>query len=186
MSYNPSFRKKYQDEVVPVLVEKMGYKNAMQIPKLVKICINQGVNGAVTDKRLVDKAVEEMTLISGQKAVATFARKSISNFKLREGMPVGARVTLRGIYMWEFLERLVSIVLPRVRDFRGINDKGFDGRGNYTFGITEQIVFPEIDLDKVSKINGLDITFATTAKTDQEANILLKELGLPFKNKNQD
>jgi large subunit ribosomal protein L5 len=154
------------------------------VPKLQKICVNQRVGIAVTDKRLVDKSVEELTLITGQKAVPTYAKKSVSNFKLRQGMPIGARVTLRGDLMYEFLERLISIALPRVRDFKGINDKGFDGRGNYTFGITEQIIFPEIDLDKIQRINGLDITFVTTAKTDKEAFELLRELGLPFKNKN--
>jgi len=186
MKYVPSYRQKYLNEVVPVLVNKMGYKNKMEIPRLLKISLNQGVNGAVADKKLVDKAVEEMTLIAGQKAVPTYARKSISNFKLREKMPIGVKVTLRGDIMWEFLERLISIALPRVRDFRGINDKGFDGRGNYSFGITEQIIYPEIDLDKVSKINGFDITFVTSAKNDHEAYLLLSELGLPFKNKNQE
>jgi len=186
MKYLPNYKKKYTEEVTPFLVEKMGYKNTMQIPKLEKISINQGVSGAVTDKKLVDKAADELTLISGQKAVVTHARKSISNFKLREGMPIGVKVTLRGDTMWEFLERLIGVALPRVRDFRGINDKGFDGRGNYTFGITEQIIFPEIDLDKISKINGLDITFVTSAKTDQEAYLLLSKLGLPFRNKNQE
>ncbi|MFC2114770.1 50S ribosomal protein L5 [Bacteroidota bacterium] len=186
MKYIPEFKRKYLEDVSPVLVEKMGYKNKMEIPKLEKISLNQGVNGAVADKRLVDKSVEEITIIAGQKAVPTYARKSVSNFKLREGMPIGVKVTLRGDRMWEFLERLVSISLPRVRDFRGISDKGFDGRGNYSFGITEQIIFSEIDIDKVSKINGLDITFVTTAKTDREAQLLLSELGLPFKNKNQE
>ncbi|NLJ07039.1 MAG: 50S ribosomal protein L5 [Sphingobacteriales bacterium] len=186
MNYIPNYKKKYLEEVIPVLKEKLGYKNTIQVPKLEKISINQGVNGAVADKKLVDKAVEELTLIAGQKAVPTYARKSISNFKLRQGMPIGVKVTLRGDRMWEFLERLICIALPRVRDFRGINDAGFDGRGNYTFGITEQIIFPEIDLDKVSKINGLDITFVTSAKTDKEAYVLLSELGLPFKNKNQE
>jgi large subunit ribosomal protein L5 len=186
MKYVPTYKKKYLDEVCPVLVEKMGYTNKMQIPRLEKISLNQGVNGAVADKRLVDKAVEELSLIAGQKAVPTYARKSVSNFKLREGMPIGVKVTLRGERMWEFLERLVAVSLPRVRDFRGINDKGFDGRGNYSFGITEQIIFAEIDLDKVSKINGLDITFVTSANTDKEAHLLLSQLGIPFKNKNQE
>lgn len=186
MKYVPEYKRKYLEDVCPVLVEKLGYTNKMQIPKLEKISLNQGVNGAVADKRLVDKAVDEMTQIAGQKAVPTYAKKSVSNFKLREGMPIGVKVTLRGDRMWEFLERLVSISLPRVRDFRGINDKGFDGRGNYSFGITEQIIFAEIDIDKVSKINGLDITLVTSAKTDKEAHVLLAELGLPFKNKNQE
>jgi large subunit ribosomal protein L5 len=182
--YKPAYHKKYQEEVMPALLKNLDYKNIMQVPKLQKICVNQRVGIAVTDKRLVDKSVEELTLITGQKAVPTYAKKSVSNFKLRQGMPIGARVTLRGDLMYEFLERLISIALPRVRDFKGINDKGFDGRGNYTFGITEQIIFPEIDLDKIQRINGLDITFVTTAKTDKEAFELLRELGLPFKNKN--
>ncbi|MBC8342939.1 MAG: 50S ribosomal protein L5 [Bacteroidetes bacterium] len=186
MKYVPEYKRKYLEDVCPVLFEKMGYKNKLQIPKLEKISLNQGVNGAVADKRLVDKAVDELSLIAGQKAVPTYARKSVSNFKLREGMPIGVKVTMRGDRMWEFLERLVSISLPRVRDFRGINDKGFDGRGNYSFGITEQIIFPEIDIDKVSKINGLDITLVTSANTDKEAHLLLSHLGLPFKNKNQE
>ncbi len=180
-TYIPSFRTKYNEQVIPALKEQMGYKNPMQVPKLTKICINQGLGSAVSDKKIVDVAVNEMTTITGQKAVATKSKKAISNFKLRENMPIGARVTLRGNTMYEFLERLVNISLPRVRDFRGINDKGFDGRGNYTLGITEQIIFPEIDIDKISKIQGMDITFVTTAKTDKEAHALLKELGLPFK-----
>jgi large subunit ribosomal protein L5 len=183
MKYIPDYKKKYTDEVCPTLMQKLGYKNKMEIPKLEKICINQRVGGAVTDKKLVDKSIEELTLITGQKAVATIAKKSVSNFKLRQGMPIGARVTLRGDKMYEFLERLISITLPRVRDFKGVNDKGFDGRGNYSMGITEQIIFPEIDMDKMQKINGLDVTFVTTAKTDNEAYTLLKEMGLPFKNK---
>ena len=180
-SYTPAFRTKYFEEVVPALKEQMGYKNVMEVPKIVKICINQGLGAAVSDKKLVDTAVNEMTIIAGQKAVATKSKKAISNFKLRENMPIGSRVTLRGEKMYEFLERLVNVALPRVRDFRGINDKGFDGRGNYTLGITEQIIFPEIDIDKVSRIQGMDITFVTTAKTDKEAFTLLKGLGLPFK-----
>lgn len=166
------------------MMEKFSYKSVMQVPRLLKICINQGVGQATQDKKLVDHAIEEMSMIAGQKAVPTTARKSISNFKLREDMTIGARVTLRKDQMYEFLERLVSVALPRVRDFRGINDKSFDGRGNYTMGITEQIIFPEIDLDKVNKISGLDVTFVTSAKTDAEAMFLLKELGLPFKNQN--
>lgn len=154
----------------------------MQAPKLTKICLNRGVNGAVTDKKLIDIAIDELTNITGQKAVATNSKKDISNFKLRKDMPIGARVTLRGVKMYEFLDRLVSVSLPRVRDFKGINDKSFDGRGNYTLGVTEQIIFPEIDIDKVNKITGLDITFVTTANTNEEAFELLKEMGMPFKN----
>jgi large subunit ribosomal protein L5 len=163
-------------------MKKFNYKSVMQTPRLEKICINRGVNGAVTDKKLVDVAVEELTTISGQKAVATMSKKDISNFKLRKNMPIGAKVTLRGVKMFEFLDRLVSVSLPRVRDFKGINDKAFDGRGNYTLGVTEQIIFPEIDIDKVNKITGMDITFVTTAGTNEEAYELLKELGMPFKN----
>jgi large subunit ribosomal protein L5 len=185
MSFSPKYLGKYKDEVAPALKEKLKYKNNMQIPKLTKIVLNQGVGAAVADKKLVDNAVNEMTLIAGQKAVATKSKKAISNFKLREGMPIGARVTLRGIKMYEFLERLIAISLPRVRDFKGINDKGFDGRGNYTMGVTEQIIFPEIDIDKVSRITGMDITFVTTAKTDKEGYELLKSLGLPFKDSNK-
>jgi large subunit ribosomal protein L5 len=154
----------------------------MQVPKLKKICLNQGIGQAVSDKKMIDAAVVEMTTISGQKAVATKSKKDISNFKLRKGVPIGVRVTLRGEKMYEFLERLITVALPRIRDFRGINDKGFDGRGNYTLGITEQIIFPEINIDKVSKIMGMDITFVTDANTDKEAYALLKEFGLPFKN----
>jgi large subunit ribosomal protein L5 len=184
MSYQATFKALYNDEIVQKLMDKFQYKSIMQVPKLTKICLNQGVGQATSDKKLVDNAVNEMTIIAGQKAVKTYARKSIANFKLREAMPIGARVTLRHSMMYEFLERLVKVTLPRVRDFRGINDKSFDGRGNYTFGITEQIVFPEIDLDKIPRITGLDITFVTTANTDEEALELLKLLGLPFKNQN--
>src|SRR5438105_1691355 len=180
--YTPRLQEKYKKEVVPALVKKFGYKSVMQAPKLEKICVNRGVNGAVADKKMVDVAVDELTTITGQKAVPTVSKKDISNFKLRKGMPIGARVTLRGGKMYEFLDRLVSIALPRVRDFRGISDKAFDGRGNYTLGITEQIIFPEIDIDKVSKITGMDITFVTTAGNNEEAYELLKELGMPFKN----
>ncbi len=176
----PRLREKFESELVANLKEKHGYKNVMQIPRLTKICLNQGVGAGVADKKLVDVAVEEMSTIAGQKAVATFSRKAISNFKLREEMPIGCRVTLRGDKMYEFLDRFISVSLPRVRDFRGISDKGFDGRGNYSMGVTEQIIFPEIDIDKVSRINGMDITFVTTAKTDVECLSLLKELGLPF------
>ena len=179
--YTPRLAKKYKDEVVPALVKKFGYKSIMQTPKLEKICINRGVNGAVADKKLVDVAVDELSQITGQKAVATFSKKDISNFKLRKGVPIGARVTLRGVKMYEFLDRLIAVALPRVRDFKGINDKSFDGRGNYTLGVTEQIIFPEIDIDKVNKITGMDITFVTTGKNNEEAYELLKELGMPFK-----
>jgi len=182
VKYTPRLADKYTKEVVPALMKKFAYKTVMQAPKLQKICINRGVNGAVTDKKLVDIAVEELNMITGQKAVPTMSKKDISNFKLRKGMPIGARVTLRGEKMFEFLDRLVSVALPRVRDFKGISDKAFDGRGNYTLGVTEQIIFPEIDIDKVNKITGLDITFVTTAETNEEAYELLKELGMPFKN----
>jgi large subunit ribosomal protein L5 len=176
---------KYTKEVVPALMKKFSYKTVMQAPKLTKICLNRGVNGAVTDKKLIDVAIDELSNITGQKAVPTMSKKDISNFKLRKNMPIGARVTLRGVKMYEFLDRLVSVSLPRVRDFKGINDKSFDGRGNYTLGVTEQIIFPEIDIDKVNKITGLDITFVTTAQTNEEAFELLKELGMPFKNTNK-
>jgi large subunit ribosomal protein L5 len=162
-------------------MKKFAYKTVMQAPKLEKICINRGVNGAVNDKKLIDIAVDELVMITGQKAVPTMSKKDISNFKLRKGMPIGARVTLRGEKMYEFLDRLVSVALPRVRDFKGISDKAFDGRGNYTLGVTEQIIFPEIDIDKITKITGMDITFVTTAQTNEEAYELLKELGMPFK-----
>ncbi|MBV9987403.1 MAG: 50S ribosomal protein L5 [Chitinophagaceae bacterium] len=180
--YTPRLADKYTKEVIPALMKKFAYKTVMQAPKLEKICINRGVNGAVTDKKLVDIAVDELNTITGQKAVPTVSKKDISNFKLRKGMPIGARVTLRGEKMYEFLDRLVSVALPRVRDFKGISDKSFDGRGNYTLGVTEQIIFPEIDIDKVNKITGLDITFVTTANSNEEAYELLKELGMPFKN----
>ena len=182
VKYTPRLADKYSKEVVPALMKKFSYKSVMQAPRLEKICINRGVNGAVTDKKLVDVAVDELNMITGQKAVPTVSKKDISNFKLRKGMPIGARVTLRGEKMYEFLDRLVSVALPRVRDFKGISDKAFDGRGNYTLGVTEQIIFPEIDIDKVNKITGLDITFVTTANTNEEAFELLKELGMPFKN----
>jgi len=186
IKYTPRLADKYKNEVVPALVKKFAYKSIMQAPKLEKIAINRGVNGAVTDKKLVDIAVVELEQITGQKAVPTFSKKDISNFKLRKGMPIGARVTLRGEKMYEFLDRLVSVALPRVRDFKGISDKAFDGRGNYTLGVTEQIIFPEIDIDKVNKITGMDITFVTTAQTNEEAYELLKELGMPFKNIKKD
>jgi len=181
-NYSPRLAEKYKKDVVPALVKKFGYKTVMQAPKLEKISINRGVNGAVNDKKLVDIAVDELTNITGQKAVPTFSKKDISNFKLRKGMPIGAKVTLRGEKMYEFLDRLISVALPRVRDFKGISDKAFDGRGNYTLGVTEQIIFPEIDIDKVNKITGMDITFVTTAGSNEEAYELLKELGMPFKN----
>jgi len=184
MSYQPRLKTKYREEVVAKLKERFGYKTIMQVPKLEKICLSQGVGMATSDKKLVDNAVAEMTLITGQRAVKTKAKKSISNFKLREGMPIGARVTLRGERMFEFLDRLINVALPRVRDFRGINPKSFDGNGNYTLGITEQIIFPEINLDKIPRITGMDITFVTSAngqKADEEALELLTLLGLPFK-----
>lgn len=180
--YTPRLADKYKSEVVPALMKKFGYKSVMQAPRLEKICVNRGVNGAVTDKKMIDVALEELTTITGQKAVATHSKKDISNFKLRKGMPIGARVTLRGEKMFEFLDRLVSVALPRVRDFKGISDKAFDGRGNYTLGVTEQIIFPEMDIDKITKITGMDITLVTTAQTNEEAYELLKELGMPFKN----
>ncbi len=182
VKYTPRLAEKYRKDVVPALMKKFSFKSIMQAPKLEKICINRGVNGAVADKKLVEIAVDELTNITGQKAVATMSKKDISNFKLRRGMPIGARVTLRGEKMYEFLDRLVSVALPRVRDFKGISDKAFDGRGNYTLGITEQIIFPEIDIDKVNKITGMDITFVTTARNNEEAYELLKEMGMPFKN----
>lgn len=182
MSYTPRLKEKYNGDIVPKLMEKFQYKSIMQVPKLTKICLNQGVGDATSDKKLVDNALEEMTLIAGQRAVSVKAKKSVSNFKLREGMPIGVRVTLRGTQMYEFLDRFVNVALPRVRDFRGINDKSFDGRGNYSIGITEQIIFPEIDIDKIGRVSGLDVTFVTTAKTDAEALELLKSMGLPFKN----
>lgn len=181
-TYTPRLKDKYKADVVPALQKRFNYKSTMQVPRLEKISINRGVNGAVTDKKLVDIAIDELTTISGQKAVATMSKKDISNFKLRKNMPIGARVTLRGVKMYEFLDRLISVALPRVRDFKGISEKSFDGRGNYTMGVTEQIIFPEIDIDKVNKITGLDITFVTTAQTDEEAYELLKEMGMPFKN----
>lgn len=185
-TYTPRLEERYKKEIVPALVKKFAFGSIMQAPRLEKICINRGVNGAVADKKMVDVAVDELTMITGQKAVPTLSKKDISNFKLRKGMPIGARVTLRGEKMYEFLDRLISIALPRVRDFKGISDKAFDGRGNYTLGVTEQIIFPEIDIDKVAKITGMDITFVTTAKNNAEAYELLKELGLPFKNIKRD
>lgn len=182
MSYSPRLKDKYASEIIPALTEKFQYKTVMQVPKLLKISVNQGLGTAIADKKLIDAGVNELTALTGQKAVATKSRKDISNFKLRKGMPIGVRVTLRGDNMYEFLDRLVSVAIPRIRDFRGINEKGFDGRGNYTLGVTEQIIFPEIQIDKVAKINGMDITFVTSARTDKECLALLKEFGLPFKN----
>ena len=181
MEYTPRLKTKYYDEIVPALMKEFSYKNIMQVPRLQKIAVNQGLGSAIVDKKLIEVGVEEMSNITGQRAVATRSRKDISNFKLRRDMPVGVRVTLRGDQMYEFLDRLISVAIPRVRDFRGISDKGFDGRGNFTFGVTEQIIFTEIDLDKVSKINGMDITFVTTARTDKEAHALLREFGMPFR-----
>jgi large subunit ribosomal protein L5 len=181
MAYIPRLKQEYKDKVVSALTEEFGYKNVMQVPKLSKIVLSRGVGGAVADKKLIDHALDEMTKISGQKAIATISKKDVASFKLRKGMPIGTKVTLRGEQMYEFLDRLVTSSLPRVRDFNGIKANGFDGRGNYNLGITEQIIFPEIDIDKVNKITGMDITFVTTADTDKEAKSLLTELGLPFK-----
>ena len=181
MSYVPRLKDKYRNDIVPALMKKFNYESVMQVPRLLKISVNQGVGDAVSDKKLIDSAVAEMSMITGQKAVATKSRKDIANFKLRAGVPVGVRVTLRETNMYEFLDRLISVALPRIRDFRGINPKGFDGSGNYTLGVTEQIIFPEIDIDKVNKIQGMDITFVTSAKTDEEAIELLREFGLPFR-----
>jgi large subunit ribosomal protein L5 len=180
--YTARLAEKYKKEVIPALVKKFGYTSIMQAPKLEKICLNRGINGSVSDKKLVDITIEELTTITGQKAVSTISRKDISNFKLRKGIPIGARVTLRGIKMYEFLDRLVASALPRVRDFKGVSEKAFDGRGNYTMGITEQIIFPEVDIDKVNKITGMDITFVTSAKSNEESYELLKALGMPFRN----
>lgn len=177
----PTLKAKYQDDIVPALKEKFQYKSVMEVPKLEKICLNQGLGQAVADKKVLEAALADMSIIAGQKAIPSLSRKDISNFKLRKGMPIGARVTLRGDRMYEFLERLVAVALPRVRDFRGINPKGFDGMGNYNLGITEQIIFPEIDIEKVNKILGMDITFVTSAKTNEEGLALLKEFGMPFK-----
>jgi len=182
MSYTPNLKSKYKQDIVRNLQTEFGYKSTMQVPKLEKICINQGIGAAVADKKLIDSAVAEMSMITGQKAIATKSKKDISNFKLRKGVAIGAKVTLRGDKMYEFLERLINVALPRIRDFRGINDKGFDGRGNYTMGVTEQIIFPEINIDKINRIMGMDITFVTDAPNDKEAYALLKEFGIPFKN----
>lgn len=181
--YTPRLSAKYKKDVVPALMKRFNYASVMQVPRIEKIALNRGVNGAVTDKKLVDVAVDELSQIAGQKAVPTYSKKDISNFKLRKNMPIGAKVTLRGVKMYEFLDRLIATALPRVRDFKGVNEKAFDGRGNYTLGVTEQIIFPEIDIDKVNKITGLDITFVTTAGTNEEAFELLKEMGMPFRKK---
>ena len=181
-TYTPRLKSKYKDEIRTALKEKFQYKSVMQVPKLEKIAINQGVGAATTDKKLIDVAISEMSTITGQTAVASKSKKDISNFKLRKNMPIGVRVTLRDNTMYEFLDRLIAVALPRIRDFKGINDKGFDGRGNYTLGITEQIIFPEINIDKINKIQGMDITFVTSADNDVEALELLKQFGLPFKN----
>ena len=179
-TYAPRMRAKYVNEVVPKLQKEFSYKSSMQVPRLVKISLNQGLGSAVGDKKIVDSAVEEMTQISGQRAQATMSRKDISNFKLRKGMPIGARVTLRGERMYDFLDRLISVALPRTRDFHGVKATGFDGRGNFTFGIKEHIIFPEIDIDKTPRIHGMDITLVTTAQTDEEAKALLNAFGFPF------
>jgi large subunit ribosomal protein L5 len=175
----------YNKDIVPALQEKFQFKSIMQVPKVTKICINRGIGAAVADKKLVDNGVDELTVITGQKAIATIAKKSVSNFKLREGMPIGAKVTLRGERMYEFMDRLLTVALPRVRDFKGINDKGFDGRGNYTLGVKEQIIFPEISIDKIKSISGMDITFVTTAENDEQSYELLKAFGMPFANANK-
>ncbi|MDE7150449.1 MAG: 50S ribosomal protein L5 [Bacteroidales bacterium] len=184
MNYSPRLKEKYQKEIIPALTKEFQYKSVMQVPRLTKICLNQGLGAAIADKKLIDLGIEEMTAISGQRAVATKSKKDISNFKVRKGMPIGVRVTLRGDKMYEFLDRLISVAIPRIRDFRGISDKGLDGKGNFSFGITEQIIFPEINIDKVSKICGMDITFVTTANSDKEAYALLKEFGMPFQKHN--
>lgn len=182
----PRLKAKYQEEIVGQLKEKFQYNSSMQVPKIEKISINRGIGDAVADKKLVDAGVEELTMITGQKAVPTLSKKAISNFKLRENMPIGARVTLRGDKMYEFMDRLMAIALPRVRDFQGVKDKGFDGRGNYTLGVKEQIIFPEISIDKINRIAGMDITFVTSAQTDEESYELLKAFGMPFAKKNSN
>ena len=181
MSYIPRLKKDYKERIIKALSDEFSYKNVMQVPRLEKIVVSRGVGAAVSDKKLVDHAVNELTAITGQKAIATLSKKDVASYKLRKGMPIGAKVTLRGEQMYEFLDRLITIAIPRVRDFQGIKATGFDGRGNYSLGITEQIIFPEIDIDKVNRISGMDITFVTTAQTDKEAKSLLTELGLPFK-----
>jgi len=181
--YGPRLKKEFNDRIVSSLREEFSYKSVMQVPKLKKIVISRGVGAAVSDKKLIDYSIDELTIITGQKAVATLSKRDESSFKLRKGMPIGVKVTLRGDRMYEFLDRLVTTALPRVRDFQGVKSEGFDGRGNYNLGIREQIIFPEIDIDKVNKISGMDITFVTSAETDKEAKSLLNELGIPFKKK---
>ena len=181
MAYVPRLKQEYKERIISALTEEFSYENVMQVPKLQKIVLSRGVGAAVADKKLIDHAVDELTAITGQKAVSTISKKDVASFKLRKGMPIGAKVTLRGERMYEFLDRLITSALPRVRDFNGIKATGFDGRGNYNLGVTEQIIFPEIDIDKVNRINGMDITFVTSANTDKEAKSLLTELGLPFK-----
>ena len=183
MSYTPRLQEKYRAEIISALTEKFGYKSKMRVPKLSKIVISQGIGDAVADKKVVDNAVDDLSRIAGQKAIATISRKDISNFKLRKGMPIGTKVTLRGERMYEFLDRLLSVALPRTRDFRGVPAKGFDGRGNFNMGVKEHIIFPEIDIDKVNRILGMDITFVTTAETDEEAKALLDAFGFPFTKK---
>jgi large subunit ribosomal protein L5 len=185
MNYVPNLKKKYKEEIIPNLTKEFGYKSVMQVPKLQKIVINQGVGQSVADKKMIETAQEELSMIAGQKAIQTISRKDISNFKLRKGMPIGVKVTLRRERMYEFLERLIAISLPRIRDFKGVTDK-FDGRGNYSLGIQEHIIFPEIDIDKINKILGLEITFVTSSNTDEEAYALLREFGIPFKNAKND
>ena len=185
MANTARLKDKYEKEIVPAMMEQFQFKNKMQVPRITKICLNQGLGIAIADRKHIETGLSEMTMITGQKAVPTKSRKDISNFKLRKNVPVGVRVTLRREQMYEFLDRLISVAIPRVRDFRGISDKGFDGRGNYTFGVPEQIIFTEIDIDKVHKINGMDVTFVTSARTDKEAYALLKEFGIPFKNINK-
>ncbi len=180
----PRLKEKYTKEIVPALKEKFQYKSVMQVPKIEKICVNKGIGAAVADKKLIDVGLEEISTITGQKAVSTRSKKDISNFKLRSNLPIGVKVTLRGEKMYEFMDRLMNVALPRVRDFKGVSDKGFDGRGNYTLGVKEQIIFPEISIDKVTKINGMDITFVTSAETDEESYELLKAFGMPFTQKN--
>ncbi|MBL30806.1 MAG: 50S ribosomal protein L5 [Flavobacteriaceae bacterium] len=183
MNYKPRLKKEYNETIINSLKKEFNYSNVMQVPKLTKIVVSRGVGSAVSDKKQIDYAIDELTQITGQKAIATLSKKDVASFKLRKGMPIGAKVTLRGERMFEFLDRLVTFALPRVRDFQGVKSSGFDGRGNYNLGITEQIIFPEIDIDKVNKIGGMDISFVTTAKTDKEAKSLLNEMGVPFKKK---
>lgn len=183
MSYTPRLKERYSAEIISALTEKFGYKSVMMVPKLQKIVLSQGMGDAVSDKKIIDSALEDLTRIAGQKAVSTMSKKDISNFKLRKGMPIGTKVTLRGDKMYEFLDRLLSIALPRTRDFRGVSPKGFDGRGNYNMGIKEHIIFPEIDIDKVNRILGMDITVVTSAKTDEEGKALLDAFGFPFSKK---